>query len=182
MASVDYNYKFEYVDVGCRGRISDGGVFRNTSFCKALENDQLNLLDPAPLPLNTDWNWEQDSTPVPFVFIGDDAFPLTTYCMKPYSQRNLTDEQIIFNFRASHYRRVSRNGFGILASRFHLFLSRCNLFPENVKWAVLAAVSLHNMLREKSADIYMPVGYVDFEVEGGDIVPGAWRVNLTQHF
>ena len=32
------------------------------------------------------------------------------------------------------------------------------------------------MLREKSADTYMPAGYVDVEVEGGDIVPGAaWR-------
>ena len=82
----------------------------------ALENDQLNLPDPAPLPLNSDWNWEQDNIPVPFVFIGDDAFSHTTYCMKPYSQRNLADEQIIFNFRASHYRRVSEYGFGILAS------------------------------------------------------------------
>ena len=175
MATVDYNYKFVYVDVGCQGRISVGGVFRNTSFCKALENGQLNLPDPAPLSRNRDWNWEQDSTPVPFVFIGDDAFPLTTCCMKPYSQRNLTDEQIIFNFRASHYRRVPEISFGILASRFRLFLSRCHLFPENAKCAVLAAVCLHNMLREKSADTYMPAGYVDVEVEGGDIVPGAWR-------
>ena len=38
MATVDYNYKFVYVDVGCQGRISVGGVFRNTSLCKALEN------------------------------------------------------------------------------------------------------------------------------------------------
>ena len=165
MAIVDYNYKFMYVDVGCQSRVSGGGVFCNTSFCKALENGQLNLPDPAPLSLNRDWNWEQDSTPVLFVFIGDDAFPLTTYCMKPYSQRKLTDEQIIFNFRASHYRRVSEIGFGILAIRFHLFFSRCHLFPENAKCAVLAAVSFHNMLREKSADTHVLAGYVDIEVE-----------------
>ena len=98
------------------------------------------------------------------LFIGDDPFPLTTYCMKPYSQRNSADEQIIFIFKALHYRRAFEKGFGILAGRFRLFLSRCHLFPENPKLAVLAAVAVHNILREKSADAYMQAGYVDFEV------------------
>ena len=33
---VDADYKFIYVDVGCNGRISDGGVSRNASLSKAL--------------------------------------------------------------------------------------------------------------------------------------------------
>ena len=28
---VDADYKFIYIDVGCNGRISDGGVYRNSS-------------------------------------------------------------------------------------------------------------------------------------------------------
>ena len=56
-----------------------------------------------------------------------------------------------------------------------MFLYRCKLFQENTKWVALAVVSLHNILREKSADTYMPAGYVDFEVEGGDMASGAWR-------
>lgn len=31
LALVDADYNFLYADVGCQGRISDGGVFRNTS-------------------------------------------------------------------------------------------------------------------------------------------------------
>lgn len=44
-ALVDGNYNFTYVDVGCQGRISDGGVFENTTFKKALNSEQLNLPD-----------------------------------------------------------------------------------------------------------------------------------------
>lgn len=36
MAIADADYKFIFVDVGCQGRISDGGVLRNTDFWKAL--------------------------------------------------------------------------------------------------------------------------------------------------
>lgn len=81
--------------------------------------------------------------------------------MKPYLPRHLTEEQIVFNFRASHYQRVSENGSGILASRFRLFLSCKHLVPGYAKLAALSAVSLHYMLGEKYADtytyIYQPV-------------------------
>ncbi|KAJ8875092.1 hypothetical protein PR048_022983 [Dryococelus australis] len=38
---VDANYTFLYEDVGCPGRISDGGVFKNTQLYRKLENRQL---------------------------------------------------------------------------------------------------------------------------------------------
>lgn len=43
MALVDTDYNFLYVDVGCEGRISDGGVFRNTSLFQKLDKNELNL-------------------------------------------------------------------------------------------------------------------------------------------
>ena len=47
---LDYDYKFLFVDVGCQGCISDGGVYRNSYFYQALEKEQLNLPDPKPFP------------------------------------------------------------------------------------------------------------------------------------
>nr|CAI5842891.1 unnamed protein product [Callosobruchus analis] len=41
MAIVDGNYCFQYVHIGCQGRMSDGGVYKNTSFHKALQENQL---------------------------------------------------------------------------------------------------------------------------------------------
>ncbi|CAH2109153.1 unnamed protein product [Euphydryas editha] len=39
MAIVDANYCFQYVHIGCQGRISDGGVYKNTSFYKELKEN-----------------------------------------------------------------------------------------------------------------------------------------------
>ena len=44
LALVDADYKFFDVDAGCNGRISDGGVYRNSSLCDTLQNNILNIL------------------------------------------------------------------------------------------------------------------------------------------
>lgn len=66
LALVDADYKFIYVDIECNGRISDGGVLKNSTLSRALENNELNIPDPLPLPGRT--------TPCPYVIVADDAF------------------------------------------------------------------------------------------------------------
>ncbi|KAJ8881642.1 hypothetical protein PR048_018128 [Dryococelus australis] len=46
---IDPNYTFLHVDVGCPGRISDGGAFKNTQLHKKLENGQLIIPQPQIL-------------------------------------------------------------------------------------------------------------------------------------
>ena len=64
--------------------------------------------------------------------------------MKPYPQRNLNDKKQKFGYRLSHFRRVSKNAFGLLACRIWQFLGRSNLTPEIAVNAILVAVTLHN--------------------------------------
>ena len=71
LAVVDANYKFIYINVGCNGRVSDGGVFRQSSIFTALENNLLNIPPPEPLP--------GSSLPVPYTLVADSAFPLKNY-------------------------------------------------------------------------------------------------------
>jgi len=52
-----------------------------------------------------------------YAFVGDEAFPLKLYMLRPYSRDNLTDAQRIFNYRLSRARRVIENAFGILTVR-----------------------------------------------------------------
>lgn len=54
--------------MGCQGRISDGGVFRNCLLFKKLDENQLNIPSDKPLP--------GKEIPTPYVFVADDAFTL----------------------------------------------------------------------------------------------------------
>lgn len=83
LAVADANYKFIYVDVGCKGRISDGGVFHNCSLGNSLEQGTLKLPSPEPLPTR--------EIPVPYCFVGDDAFPMKSYILKAYPFRDRSD-------------------------------------------------------------------------------------------
>jgi len=46
MALVDANYCFTFADIGCQGRISDGGVFRYTILYQKIEENKL-MLPPS---------------------------------------------------------------------------------------------------------------------------------------
>ena len=163
LALVDADYKFLYADVGCNGRISDGGFFRNSSLSCA---SSLNTLD---IPLS-------DSESPPYVVVADDAFPLKTYMMKPYAFKNLCTEKRVFNYHLSRARRVVENACGILANRFRIFLTPVAVVPETAVKLVLARFVLHNFLRTESPHRYTPTGTCDIEsIENGQIRPGEWR-------
>ncbi|XP_050300320.1 uncharacterized protein LOC126738889 [Anthonomus grandis grandis] len=130
LALVDHDYCFTYVDTGAKGRASDAGVFANSSLFKVLEQNLLGIPRDA-------------------VIVGDDAFPIKPYLLKPYSKRNLTQEEKIFNYRLSRARRISKNAFGILVSKFKVFKRPIELKPEKVDKVVMACCYLHNWLQDK---------------------------------
>lgn len=145
LAIVGAKSEFIYADVGCQGRISDGGVLRNTDFFKALEQKKLNIPQPAELPID-DVNYEDWRPIIPYYFVGDDAFSLSEHLMKPYPNRGQSESQRIFNYRLSRARRVSENAFGILSSKFRVFLSTLCVKPEYATSIVHAALALHKFL------------------------------------
>nr|CAH7739470.1 unnamed protein product [Callosobruchus chinensis] len=109
----------------------------------------------------------------------DDAFPLTTAIMKPYSgHQEKHSKNRVFNYRLSRARRVVENVFGILAAVFRVLRKPMLLQPEKAEKIVLTCVLLHNYLRknEKTRSNYNPPGTFDKEdLETGTIEPGSWR-------
>ena len=152
LAFVHYDNRFLAADVGVQGRMSDGGVFKNSAIYFALEINKLNLPDPCRLPLTENDESEPHSSSVLFVFVADDAFKLMSYCMKLYRRKNMTDAQRIFNYRLSRKRTVTENVFSILVNRFTVFSVRNNLNENNVSIVALVSLSLHNLLHDRSRD------------------------------
>lgn len=170
MALVDADYKFIYVDVGTNGRASDAGVWSRCSLAARLEDNSLSIPVPDVLPGSTITS--------PYVVVGDDAFPLKTYLMKPYPGLDVPEDRRIFNYRLSRARRVSENAFGILVSRFQVFRQPIRTSPESITKIVLATVVLHNYLREKARNTYSPADLMDREdTVNRTVSPGSWHGN-----
>lgn len=168
-AVVDAVYNFIFVDIGCQGRISDGGVFKHTSLYRKLMEDSLHLPMDKLLP--------EINKNMPYVFVADDAFPLTKRIMKPYSGiHEKGTMQRKFNYHLSRARRVVENVFGIVSAVFRVLRKPMLLEPEKAQYVVMATVCLHNFLRKStSRNIYTPPGTFDQEDSIGNVIDGNWR-------
>lgn len=142
MALVEANYKFIAEDVGSYGKNGDGGIFANSCFGKALEMDKFNVPKER--------NFPGTHCKAPHVIVGDEAFPLKTYLLRPYpgSKINGDIEKKIFNYRLSRARRVSENAFGHLVQKFRIYFRSINLLPENVDKVILTTCILHNYIKD----------------------------------
>lgn len=171
MAIANANYELIMIDVGTNGRVSDGGVIKNTKFWNMFENNQLQIPEPEELP-----NFNKE---MPFVFVCDEAFQLLPNFMKPYNKQVLNDNRRIFNYRLSRARRIIENVFGILASRFKIFQKPIKLSPEKAKIVVMACCHLHILLMKQKN--YIRNGEVDMEdCVSGTVIHGNWRNEPNQ--
>lgn len=168
MALVDAEYKFLYIDVGCNGRVSDGGVFNNCSLATALEDNCLGV--PCNRPL------KGRNKAIPFVIVADDAFAIKPYIMKSYHFKNQPAPQRIFNYRLSRARRVVENAFGHIANRFRILRKPIELSPDKAVKVVSAICVLHDFLMQNSKQTYACQGSFDTNIgDEGFIDDGAWR-------
>ena len=163
LALVDRDYKFTYVDIGCQGRISDGEVFKNCELYKLLASNQVHIPPPSPVnnlsDLNDSFLLESNhEANIPYVIVPDDAFPLTTYSMKPYSQKNLSDSRRIFNYRLSRARRTQR-------TLLEYYQTDSVFYQQEYMTYCL----LHNLLRVRSKDTYTRQSFADEISEDGNV-------------
>ena len=116
---------------------------------------------------------------LPYFFIGDDAFALSTRLMKPIAKVGAVINflfDMVFNYRCSRPRNTVENGFGIMSTRFRIFRREMDMEPEGVHQVVMACVCLHNYLIDEQSNFYAPPRYIDREdVERQCIVAGQWR-------
>ncbi|XP_025154460.1 protein ALP1-like [Harpegnathos saltator] len=77
----DAHYNFIMLDVGAEGSQSDGEIFQSSEMGRRLSDGSLNLPNSSYLPgTNID---------MPYFLVGDAAFLLKPFLMKPYGERNI---------------------------------------------------------------------------------------------
>lgn len=139
-AVADANYKFVCIDVGGYGKQSDGGTFASSTLYQQLENNFL-LPEGKKLP--------NSEVVLPHVLLGDDAYPLKSYLMKPYSKRNLSREEEIYNYRLSRCRRTVECSFGIMTAKWRLLNKPIECYPDKVDLIIKTICLLHNILIDR---------------------------------
>ena len=108
----DARYRFITIDVGAYGKQSDCVIFHHSSLNQLLSSNNFNMPHAKKLPLS--------DVELPFVILGDEAYPLLSYLMRPYPRRQLTESQRLFNYCLSRGRRVVESAFGILAGKWRI--------------------------------------------------------------
>ena len=169
LALVDGDYKFLWADVGANGSASDCAVFNQCVLKKSIENRKIGFPDPESLP--------HDDKNMPYFLVGDDAFPLKAWMMKPFAHRNQTHEEAVFNYRLSRARRIVENCFGILVYRWRCLLGTLQQEPDTCKLIVKACLCLHNLMRLRYPGLQNQDA--DQEDAKGNLIPGAWRNNAV---
>ena len=99
------------MDVGAYGKPSDGGVFRNSALYQSLETRSLKFSEDTVLP--------HSKITSPHIFVGDEAYAITTDLMKPQRRRILDRSKALFNYRLSRAR-VVESAFEICASKWRI--------------------------------------------------------------
>jgi len=170
LAVVNAKYEFTMVDIGDYGRMSDGSVFASSNLGHAIGHQLLDFPAPRIFP--------GTSIQFPYVFVGDDAFPVRTSLLKPYPRGLINEREKIFNYRLSRARRIVENVFGIVTSRFRVFRRSIIAREETAVEVIKAIVALHNYLMHDRAGAsqsgYCPNDFIDQELQG-QVMPGHWR-------
>ena len=111
----DSESTFVSIEKGAYGKQSDGDTFSAFTCCPFFEDFESTLPKSA--------SFEGSGTEVPFVILGEEAYLLKTYLMKPFVRKDLSSEERVFNYRQSRGRRCVACAFGTLTAKLR-FLNK----------------------------------------------------------
>ncbi|KAM7431033.1 hypothetical protein ABFA07_018335 [Porites harrisoni] len=155
-AVVDHAHRFIDVNIKWPGKVHDARVLVNSSL---YERAQTGKLFPP------DSSKEIEGVQVPLLIIGDAAYPLLPWLMKPFPDGDLTPEQATFNAILRRARMIVEVAFGRLKGRFRCLLKRIDTTLKYLPAKIASCVVLHNLceMREEvfNEEWLIPEGFDD---------------------
>ena len=133
---VDFRRHFMDVNIGWPGKVHDARVFANSSLYNKCMKGTFVPKRPKII----------EGVEVPLLILGDPAYPLLPWLMKPYIENSsITSRERNYNYRQSRARMVVENAFGRLKGRWRCLLKRMDTHICNVPNIVASCVVLHNI-------------------------------------
>lgn len=137
-AVVDDNRRYLFIDIGGYGSQNDGGTFKASLFYKAIISKNLNIPAPSKLP--------GSMVQVPYFFLGDGAYPLKPYLLKPFPGKKRIERERNFNSVLSKSRVSVENAYGFSCQKFNILYTTINKSPNVVEKIVKGCCILHNII------------------------------------
>ncbi|CAM2115596.1 unnamed protein product [Caretta caretta] len=137
-ALVDHKGRFININVGWPGKVHDARIFRNSGL---FQKPQEGTLFP-------DQKITVGDVEMPIVILGDPAYPLMPWLMKPYTG-SLDSSQELFSYRLSKCRMVVECAFGCLKVRWRSLLTRLDLSKTNIPTVITVCCALHIFCESK---------------------------------
>ncbi|KAJ8934209.1 hypothetical protein NQ318_021634 [Aromia moschata] len=136
-ATCDVNYRLTYVEVDC----SDADGLKDSMLHKKILDGSLNI--PKPRELG------ESGIVAPFVFLGNSSFTISTYVMRPYSGRSLSQKRKVFNYRLERARKPIDCTFALLSNKWRIFHRPLDVSQEFAEDIVKSCCVLHNFVLER---------------------------------
>ncbi|CAM4570447.1 unnamed protein product [Caretta caretta] len=137
-ALMDHKGHFTNINVGWLGKVHDARIFRNSVLFQKLQEGTF-------FP---DRKITVGAVEMPIVILGDPAYPLMPWLMKPYTG-SLDSSQELFNYRLSKCRMVVECAFGRLKAHWRSLLTRLDLSETNISIVITACCACHNICESK---------------------------------
>lgn len=133
-AVTDGEKRFLDIAAGFPGSMHDSRVLRNSNIYQRIVNGEL-LQEPTMTIENREIK--------PYL-VGDSAYPLSTWLLKPYPETTNNLDEIEFNKELSRARVSVECAFGILKSRWRILQKRLDSRIDFATQCIVACCVLHN--------------------------------------
>ncbi|XP_025061758.1 protein ANTAGONIST OF LIKE HETEROCHROMATIN PROTEIN 1-like [Alligator sinensis] len=141
---VDHRGRFTHVTTGCAGKVHDARVFRNSSLVPLMRRGAF-ARGASSIEIN--------GVTIPPLIIGDPAYPLLPWLMKPYTG-HLDPRKELFNFQLSNCRLMTVEcAFKRLKTRWRTLNVRLDASERYLPNMVMACCVLHNICETRGEQL-----------------------------
>ena len=135
MRLVDSKYQFIWESCGFPGNSHDAIIFQSTDLWSKIKENEI-LLQIGK---------DVGGVLVPLLILGESAFPLQPWLMKPFTNGALTTKQSYLNYRLSRGRMITERAYGQLKGRWRVLFRQSESSQEKRAKTTLVCMVLHNI-------------------------------------